>query len=182
MYIYPFRFCMVLVWFWFGFKPYQNHTKTIPKPNQNHTTNSYIWFGFGLVFEAEPASKTNQKRIKNEPKTYKKSMKMASTVLFNRVLIVRKCWYDFWFGFWCWFGFKNQTKPKPNQNIRICGLVLVWFWSDLNLNQNHTQTGGWGFGTEMRAIFLSSGFVQKIIACAYLCSSLPFLIIAHYCW
>ena len=61
---------LVLVWFWFGFKPYQNHTKTIPKPYQNQTKTKpkpyHKFVYFGLVFEAEPASKTNQKRTKNQ--------------------------------------------------------------------------------------------------------------------
>ena len=30
--------------------------------------------------------------------------------------------------------------------------------------ENMVFLGGWGFGTEMRAIFLSSGLTQKIIA------------------
>ena len=59
---------MVRVWFFFGFKPDQNHTKTKPQIR-------IFWFGFGLVFEAEPASKTNQKRTKNEPKTNQKRTK-----------------------------------------------------------------------------------------------------------
>ena len=68
MYIYPFRFCMVLVWFWFGFKPYQNYTKTILYQNQTKTITQIciFWFGFGLVFEAEPASK----KIQNQTKIY----------------------------------------------------------------------------------------------------------------
>ena len=50
---------LVLVWFWYGFGSGLNHTKTIPQIR-------IFWFGFDLVFEAEPASKTNQKRTKNQ--------------------------------------------------------------------------------------------------------------------
>ena len=87
-------------------------------------------------------------------------MKTALTAHYNRVHVVRKCWFDFRFVFGSFF--MLVWLQKPNQNIRICGLVLVWFWFGfglvlvwfwfgfgmvlvwfwygLNPNQNHTKT------------------------------------------
>ena len=53
-------------------------------------------------------------------------MKTASTVPYNRVHVVGKCWFDFRFVFGSFL--MLVRLQKTNQNIRNCGIVLVWFW------------------------------------------------------
>ena len=86
-----------------------------------------VWFWFRFWIRTS---------IKNEPKTYEKLMKMASTVPYNRVHIVRKCWFDFWYVFGSFSMLvrlqkpnQNQTKTKPKYtNLWYgFGMVSVWF-------------------------------------------------------
>ena len=106
-----------------------NYKNGIPKPNHN-----FVYFGlnFGLVFEADPASKTNQKQTKNKPKTYQ-HFRTICTRLYGTVQAV---FIDFWYvvgsflvRFWFIFNASSasKTKPKSNQNKRTCGLFLNHF-------------------------------------------------------
>ena len=52
-------------------------------------------------------------------------MKTASMAPCNRVHVVHKCWFDFWFVFDA--GSASKTKPKYTNLWYGFGMVLVWY-------------------------------------------------------
>ena len=98
----------------------KNQTKTIPQIR-------IFWFGFGLVFEAERASKTNQKHTENR-----------TSICVQNVHDCREPLKPFSSIFGSFLMLVPIKKPNQNQNQTKLYEFVVWFWFGLKPNQNRT--------------------------------------------
>ena len=99
----------------------------IPKPNQNHTTNSYIlvlvWFWSRTSIKNEP--KTNQKRTKNRWKRLQRVRTIVFILFANVCLIFGTFLVRFWFVFDA--GSASKSKPKPKYTT-LCYRAVCYFF------------------------------------------------------